>query len=218
MYLMVCTRPDIAQAVGEVSRFLENPGKDHWNAVKRILRYVHGTQNCGLVLTGNGKLQVSGYADADYAGCIDTRRSTSGCAILLGNNCISWRSKRQPSVALSTCEAEYMALCESVKEVIWLRMLLEELGLSQVNPSKILEDNQGCIKLAENPVVHGRSKHIDVRYHFIRERVRKVRDVVLEYCSTNDMVADIFTKPLDREKFCKFREKIGVKEMHNDES
>jgi hypothetical protein len=217
MYLMVCTRPDIAQAVGEVSRFLENPGKEHWNAVKRILRYVHGTQNCGLVLTGNGKLQVSGYADADYAGCIDSRRSTSGCAILLGDNCISWRSKRQPSVALSTCEAEYMALCESVKEVIWLRMLLDELGLPQVNPSKILEDNQGCIKLAENPVVHGRSKHIDVRYHFIRERVRKVRDVVLEYCSTNDMVADILTKPLDREKFAKFREKIGVKSLLNDE-
>jgi hypothetical protein len=217
MYLMVCTRPDIAQAVGEVSRFLENPGKDHWNAVKRILRYVQGTMNCGLVLTGEEKLQVSGYADADYAGCIDSRRSTSGCVTLLGGNCISWKSKRQPSVALSTCEAEYMALCESVKEVIWLRMLMEELGLSQVYPSKILEDNQGCIKLAENPVVHGRSKHIDVRYHFIRERVRNVRDVVLEYCPTNDMVADILTKPIDREKFCKFREKIGVKAILNDE-
>jgi hypothetical protein len=91
----------VAKAVGEVSRFLENPGKEHWNVSKRILRYVHGTQNCGLVLTGNGKLQVSGYADADYAGCTDTRRSSSGCTILLGNNCISWKSKRQPSVALS---------------------------------------------------------------------------------------------------------------------
>jgi hypothetical protein len=110
------------------------------------------------VLTGNGKLQVSGNDDADYAGCIDTRISISGSAILLGNDCTSCKSKGKPSAALSKCKAEYMALSESVKEVIWLRMLLEELGLSQDSSFKIMEDNQKSIKLSENPVVHGRSK------------------------------------------------------------
>ena len=125
------------------------------------------------------------------------------------NGAISWNSKKQPTVALSTTEAEYMAACEATKEAIWLRKLLTDLGYSPNSPTTIFQDNQSCIKLARNPMFHTRSKHIDIRHHFIRETIEN-KSIDLTYCSTENMIADILTKPLARQKFEKFRPSLGL--------
>lgn len=209
VYLVTCTRPDLAASVGIVSQFLERPGLNHWNAVKRIYRYLKGTMDTGLLLSGGTDFELRGYSDSDYAGDTDTRRSTTGYVFLLGGGAVSWRSKRQPTVALSTTEAEYMALAEAAREAIWLRLFLSELGFSQRSAITIFDDNQGAISLARNPVHHARTKHIDVRYHYVREQVAAGTINVL-YCVTHDMVADILTKPLARDKHQQHTASLGL--------
>jgi hypothetical protein len=212
MYAMVGTRPDIAAAVGVVSRHLENPGQAHWAAVKRILRYLKGTQKLGLQYGGNPTSGLlMGYSDADWAGDLETRRSTTGYMFQLCGGAISWNSKRQSSVALSTTEAEYMALSSATQEAIWLRQLLKDLHNPQQAATVIHEDNQACIAAVKNPTNHSRMKHIDIRYHFTREKV-EAKEVVLEYCETNKMVADILTKAIGRPKFEQLRTLMGVRE------
>jgi hypothetical protein len=150
IYLVTGTRPDIAVAVGEVSKYLENPGRLHWAAVKRILRYLKGTLEMSLLVKPEST-DVVGYSDADWAGDTDTRRSTTGNIFKFGGTPICWKSKRQPTVALSTAEAEYMSLAHAAQTAIWLRRLLNDLGLVQRSATKIFEDNQGCIAMVKNP-------------------------------------------------------------------
>ncbi|KAL5812625.1 hypothetical protein ACOSQ3_027575 [Xanthoceras sorbifolium] len=206
---LTCTRPDILYAVGLVSRYMENPTTTHFKAAKRILRYIKGTIDFGLFYSISNDYKLVGYSDSDWGGDIDDRKSTSGFVFFMGNTAFTWMSKKQPIVTLSTCEAEYVAATSSVCHVIWLRNLLKELGLPQEEPTEICVDNKSAIALAKNPVFHDRSKHIDTRYHYIRECIAK-RDVQMEYVKSKDQIADIFTKPLRFEDFSRLRSLLGM--------
>ena len=198
LYLSVCTRPDIAQAVGALARYMAKPTMEHWNAAKAVLRYVAGTTQYGINF-GHNELSLQGYCGADYATDIDSRRSTTGYVFIMYGGAISWSSRLQPTVAVSTAEAEYMAAAHAVKEALWLRTLMADFG-RHVQPVSILCDNQGTIKLLKHPIASIRSKHIDVIYHFARERVAR-KEVSFQYCATEQNVADVFTKPLPQSKF-----------------
>ena len=211
IYVMIGTRPDICWTVTKLSQHLSNPTQGHLIAAKHVLRYLKGTIDYELCYKKSVKgLKVTGYSDADWASDSGDRRSISGFCFCLNENGppISWKSKKQPVVALSTCEAEYIALALAVQESIYLKQLLSDLKLDQdhadVHPCVIFEDNQGTIALAHNPVHRQRSKHIDIKFHFIRDEVRK-RKVNLKYCPTNEMVADLFTKPSVKVKLIKFK-------------
>ena len=211
MYAMVCTRPDIAQAVSMVSRYMAHPGKVHWQAVKWILRYLRGSAELGLVFdrnSSNGTL-VMGFVDSDFAGDLDKRRSLTGYLFTLSSSAISWRSTLQSTVALSTTEAEYMAAAEAVKEGIWLRNLVQELGLQQEVNSVVFCDNQSAIYLIRNQAYHERTKHIDVKYHFIREAVGE-RNITVKKIGTTDNPADMLTKPVPANKFKHCLNLIGM--------
>ncbi|KAG2852515.1 Retrovirus-related Pol polyprotein from transposon TNT 1-94 [Phytophthora cactorum] len=198
MHLMTATRPDIAYAVGYVSRFMENPQEEHWVAVKRIFRYLQGTKTHGICFKSGDNIDFRGYSDADWAGDLADRKSTSGYTFMLMGAPVSWGSKKQSSVSLSTSEAEYIALSLAIQEVKWIHRLLCEIlaATNETGPElKIREDNQSCIKMTKNPVNHGRAKHIDIKYHHIRDEVKR-GEVKLEYCETSVMLADIMTKAL----------------------
>ena len=198
MHLTTATRPDIAYAVGYVSRFMENPQEDHWIAVKRILRYLQGTKTHGINYKPSDKIDFRGYSDADWAGDLADRKSTSGYVFMLLGAPVSWGSKKQPSVSLSTSEAEYIALSLAIQEGKWIHRLLCEImtAANEDGPELVIrEDNQSCIKMTKNPVNHGRAKHIDIKYHHIRDEVKR-GEVKLEYCETTVMLADIMTKGL----------------------
>ena len=212
LYLSLWTRPDITYAVSCVARFCANPLKEHWTAVKRIFRYLKGTQHLGLKYTNNETTECAGYCDADWAGNIDDRKSTSGYLFSLSGAPVSWRSKKQSCVALSTAEAEYVALASAAQEVVWLRQLTDDLGCGTTQPTIIHEDNQSAIAMAKHPQFHGKMKHVAIKYHFIRDQVDN-GTVVLKYCKTEDMLADILTKGLPRVQFEKLRQMIGVKAM-----
>jgi len=198
MYAMVATRADLAFAVSTVSQFMSKPCPTHWAAVKRIMRYLKGTLDMKLRLGGKG-IEMGGYCDADWGGDADRRRSTTGYVFFVGEGAVSWNSKRQPTVALSTTEAEYMAASQSAKEAIWLRQLMADVGCVQDEATTIMCDNQGCIALAKNPKHHSRTKHIDVQHHFIREKIED-EIIDLRYCPTEHMVADVLTKALGRDR------------------
>jgi hypothetical protein len=206
MYAMVATRPDIAYAVGSVCRFLHNPGPQHWNAVLHILRYLRGHSNLGLSFSGKPSdlRQLHGYCDADWAGDQDTRRSTTGYIFRLCGAAISWKSRLQKTPALSSTEAEYMSAGAGVQEAISLRALLLELGYSQPSATVIHEDNRGCISLASQVATNHRSRHIDIRHHFLRHYVHN-KTVELKYQRTKFMVADILTKPVPKALFQNLR-------------
>jgi len=206
---LTCTRPDILYAVGVVSRFMETPTSTHMKVAKRILRYLKGTLDYGLFYSFSNDFKLHGFCDSDYAGDIDDRKSTSGFIFFMGGCAFSWSSKKQPIVTLSTCESEYVAATSCTCHAIWLRRLLKELHLPQVEATEIYVDNKSAQALAKNPVFHDRSKHIDTRYHFIRECISR-KEVELKYVKTQDQVADIFTKPLKFEDFQRLRAKIGV--------
>eukprot|EP00873_Tetraselmis_striata_P010320 jgi/Tetstr1/430584/TSEL_020381.t1 len=204
LYAMVATRPDIAEAVSKLCRVMAKPEERHWQAAKRVLRYLKGTKTLGLTFSG-GKADglLHGYCDADWAGDVVSRRSTTGFVFMLCGAAVSWKSQLQATVALSTAEAEYMALCAAVCEALFLRELLRELCCAQSEATVIFEDNQSCIALTRNPMTHGRSKHIAIKYHFTREKVLS-GEVAIEYCSTAQMVADALTKALGRLKHAEF--------------
>jgi transposase InsO family protein len=207
MYAMVCTRPDITHAVGVVSRFLANPGKEHWNAVKWILKYLKGTTKMSLCF-GNEKPMLVGYTDADMAGDINSRKSTSGYLITFAGGAVSWQSRLQKCVALSTTEAEFIAATEACKEMLWMKRFLQELGQEQ--EKYVLHcDSQSAIHLCKNSSFHSRSKHIDVRYHWIRE-VLENRQLWLEKIHTDDNGSDMMTKTLPKHKHESCRSSAGM--------
>jgi hypothetical protein len=213
MYAMLGTRPDIAFAVSVVSRFSSNPDKHHWKAVKRIFSYLRGSIDLNLVYEGDLS-ELVGHADANWGGDIDTRRSTTGFVFDLGSGAISWSSKRQPTVSLSTCEAEYQAQTAAAKEAVWLRSLLNELLIPETESpyaTIIYADNQGAIALAKDPKYHARTKHIDIQHHWIREKIAG-GEVKLEYVHTSRQIADGLTKPLPKDAFYAFRKALGVRE------
>lgn len=197
MYAMVCTRPDIAHAVGVVSRFMSNPGREHWEAVKWLLRYLKGTSKVALCFSKKDVI-LEGFSDADLGGCLDTRKSTTGYIFTLGGTAVSWMSRLQKSVALSTTEAEYMAISEASKEMIWLKNFLEELGKKQAD-SALYSDSQSAIHLAKNPVFHARTKHIQLRYHFTRELISN-GTLSLKKILGSKNPADMLTKVVTNEK------------------
>lgn len=211
MYAMLGTRPDLAYAVSVVSRYAHNPTKRHWGAVKRIFQYLKGTLNFQLTFQGTLSSLI-GYTDSDWAGDTATRRSTSGYVFNVGSAAISWSSKRQATVALSTCEAEYIGQTQATKEAIWLRSLLTSLqpNSNALETVIIYGDNQGAIALAKDPRSHGRTKHIEIGNHFCREKVAD-KTVAFEYTPTDKQVADGLTKALARDKFEVFREAIGLR-------
>ncbi|KAG8488055.1 hypothetical protein CXB51_018006 [Gossypium anomalum] len=202
-------RPDIIYAVGIVNRYMEKPKQDHLIAAKRILRYIKGTMDQGLFYTHSQSSKLVGYSDSDYGGDLDDRKSTSGYFFHIGFAAFSWSSKKQQTVALSTCEAEDMAVATCTCQAIWLKNILGELSIIK-GPITIYVDNKSTISLAKNPVSHCRSKHIDTKYHFIQEQVKN-KNVELVYCRTEDELADIFTKPLKADIFDKLKEKPGMK-------
>ena len=212
LYLSIGTRPDITYAVSSVAKFCANPNKQHWTAVKRIMRYLKGTLHLGLLYCKDGSKECVGHSDADWAGDLDDRRSTSGYVFQLSGAAISWRSKKQTCVALSTAEAEYMALASAAQEAMWLQQLTTELTNEPTGATVIFEDNQSAISMAKNPQFHGRAKHIAIKYHFIREQVNN-GVVELRYCRTNEMIADMFTKGLHKDQLVRLRHMAGVRAM-----
>jgi hypothetical protein len=211
MYLMLGTRPDIAFAVGLLSRFANDPSSTHWDAVLHVFRYVSATRHLSIEYSNSSKTnQVVGYSDADYATNDPSRRRvTCGYAFTLCGGAISWQSKRQPAVSIATGDAEYVALSQAAREIMWLRSLLFELGFPPDGPTILHGDNKASLSIAQNPVSHTRAKQIDIRYHYLRELVE--REVVsLRYIATTAMLADGLTKPLAPLNMVKFSAMLGL--------
>lgn len=210
LYLAVATRPDIAFAIGSVSRYMESPTVTHERALKRILKYITGTADHGIQFERKGNQRLIGYSDADYAGDVTTRKSTSGFCFLFNGGMISWNSSLQHCVAQSTTESEYVAASEATKELVWLKRLFSEL-MPKIMDGEIdfFMDNISAIRLVKNPEFHKRTKHIDVRYHFIRQKFEEGA-FDLQHVSTKEMIADVFTKALPRERFEFLRALMGL--------
>ncbi|XP_048498244.1 uncharacterized mitochondrial protein AtMg00810-like [Beta vulgaris subsp. vulgaris] len=206
---LTLSRPDIAYVVSAISRFMQKPMKRHLEAVRRILRYVKGTIYYGILYRNDKEFEVVGYCDADYAGDLDTRRSTTGYVFNLGSGAVSWCSKRQPTVSLSSTEAEYRVAAMETQECVWLMQLLKDLHQPIDRGIKLCCDNQSAIRLAENPVFHAKTKHVEVHYHFVREKYLW-GEIELEQVNTEDQVADIFTKGLRGPTFEKFQKQLGI--------
>jgi len=215
MYLMVGTRADLAFAVGKLSRFVSGYGKEHCAAVKCVLRYVKGSVDKGLVYNKSASGIFQGFSDADWAGDYETRRSTTGFMFIFGGAAVSWASKLQKTVTLSTMEAEYMALCEASKKTVWLDKLIQRVTMlvtqsdNLVGPVNIKVDDSGCIGFAKNPVEHKRTKHIEIRFHFVRDAITTDK-VILEHCPTDEMAADPMTKELAKVKHDKRVKMMGM--------
>lgn len=208
LYIANCTRPDISQAVGVLSRFMSRPTRDHWKMARAVLSYLAGTPEVGLNFDGTEGLELKGFSDANHAGDIDTRRSTTGYVFILGGGAVSWASKCQPTVACSTVEAEYMAAAFASKEALWLKKLFADLNI-ECETVQIGCDNQGAIQLSKHPIASQRSKHIDVSHHFVRERIMR-REIEFRYVSTERQAADFLTKPVSAHKFELYRSLIGL--------
>lgn len=209
---LVNTRPDIVYAVGVLSRFMEAPGKEHWTAMKQVMRYIRGTLNHGCTYKAGGDAVLVGFSDSDHVGDLDDRKRTTGLVFFFGSGVITWSSQKQKVVAKSSCEAEYIAAATAASQAVWLSRLLAEMLGSEIQKVKLRVDNKSAIELSKNPVHHERSKHIDVRYHYIRECVEQGKvDVV--HVRTGDQVADILTKSLGRAQFTELRHKLGISQV-----
>ena len=229
LHLCRCTRPDIACAVGMLAKYQKDPGPRHWKAAKKLLCYLAGTKDYGIIYgrdRTNDGIPYSichGWSDSDYAGDLDRRRSRSGYVFYAWGGPVSYSSALQGCVALSSCQAEYQAACEAAKEAIWLIRVCNDLGYQDVSiethskltqkeyegekPLTIFEDNTGCIELSKNPVHHKRSKHIETKYHYVRDEVLK-GTIKLVKCHTDDNISDIYTKVLDKAVFERHRDKL----------
>jgi hypothetical protein len=208
MYL-TNNRLDICFVVNALSQFLVEPKRVHLVAAKHVMMYLKGTVDYGLSYDGDHEFTLSGYTDVDWAGSVADRKSTSGCCFSLGSAMISWQSRKQSSISLSTVEVEYIAACSTSCEAIWLQKLLTGLFDLEMRATTILCDNQRCIKMTENPVFHDKSKHIEILYHFIRDMVHR-GSLKLQYISMDEQVVDVLTKPLSHVKFEHFLDKLGI--------
>ncbi|XP_028547409.1 uncharacterized protein LOC114578406 [Dendrobium catenatum] len=205
---LTLTRPDIAYSVNQLSQHLHDPQPQHFFMLKRLLRYIQGTLAFGIPITKTN-LHLKSFSDADWAGDPDTRRSTSGYCSFLGDTIISWTVTKQHTVARSSTESEYRALAALTTDIIWLRRLLSEFGIDQTEPTEIFCDNTSAIALANNPVFHARTKHIEIDQKYVREHLQQ-NNIRLLPISTVDQTADIFTKALSTPRFLTLRNKLTV--------
>ncbi|XP_051135426.1 uncharacterized mitochondrial protein AtMg00810-like [Andrographis paniculata] len=213
MYL-TATQPDIMFAVSLVSRFMEKPFSNPWEAAKRILRYVKGTLDYGIYYEANVPIKLVGYTDSDLEGSCDDSRSTSGYVFNLGGGVVSWSSKKQPIVVLSTTESEYIAASLAGSQIVWLRGILESLSFKEHALTTLFCDNKSTISVSKDPVFHGRSTHLRLRFHFLRDLVNE-GDIDITYCPSEKQLADIFTKPLGGPTFLRNVAALGVKSKFN---
>ena len=206
---LTLTRPDIAFPVNKVCQFLHAPTTVHWAAVKRILRYLKQCVRLGIKINKSMSTLVSGYSDADWAGSLDDRRSTGGFAIFLGSNLVSWSARKQATVSRSSTESEYKAIANATAEIMWVQILLKELRIKSPPAARLWCDNIGAKYLSANPVFHARTKHIEVDYHFVRERVfQKLLEI--DFVSSRDQVADGFTKALSVRLLENFKSNLNL--------
>jgi hypothetical protein len=213
-FIANCTRPDIAYAANKLAAYTANPSLEHYSALKRMLRYLAGTRNLGITYrrpqegTDTNYL-FHGFADAAFANA-DDLKSTTGYVFLTAGGAVTWKSKKQTVIALSSTEAEYVALSEAGREACWLRNLYGELGFPQGAPTIIKGDNEGSVILTKNPQFHQRSKHIAIRHHWVRDLV-KTNVLDIQDCRDPEQTADVLTKALLRPKHAQHREEMGVK-------
>jgi histone deacetylase 1/2 len=206
---LTLTRPDLAFSVNKICQYLHAPTTDHWTAAKRILRYVKETIKLGITFKPSSSTLLSGFSDANWAGDVDDRRSTGGFAIFVGPNLVSWSTRKQTTVSRSSTEAEYKALANATAEMIWVEALLVELGVKLRQKPRIWCDNIGATYLSQNPVFHARTKHIEIDFHFVRERVAN-NQLAIQFISTNDQVADGFTKAPPVKKLAEFKRNLNL--------
>jgi histone deacetylase 1/2 len=195
--------------VNKVCQYLHAPTTAHWTAAKRILRYVKDTLKLGITFTQSSSTFLSAFSDADWAGCLDDRRSTGGFAIFVGPNLVSWSARKQATVSRSSTEAEYKALANATAEMIWIEALLAELGVKLKEKPSLWCDNLGATYLSANPIFHARTKHIEIDFHFVRERVAN-NLLAIHFISSNDQVADGFTKALPVKKLDEFKRNLNL--------
>jgi hypothetical protein len=216
LYAAISTRLDIAHAVNVGSRFMKTHGGKHWIAMKRVLRYLKGTAklkltfNCANV--NNECVNVSAFSDADWGGDLDDRKSTTGYIVKVNGCAVNWMSKKQPTVALSSAEAEYMAMVNATQEILWTVNLLKEMKQSVKEPVVLMTDNQAAESISKNDTNHSKTKHIDIKHHFIRD-VIKNEQMVVQWIDTNNQEADILTKALGETKFIRLRNIIYEKQQ-----
>jgi hypothetical protein len=197
--------------VSAFSQFMSQSRQTHWIVAKHVLRYLRGTIGHGLRYTSSIDMRLQGYTDSDWERSAVDRKSTSGCCFTLGSAMVSWCSRKQTYVVLSTAEAEYIALSVAVHEAVWLHKILADLFGHVLDSTIIHCDNQSCVKLSENPVFHDKSKHIEIKYHYIQDMVQR-KEVLVQYLPTDEQVVDVLTKPLTRMKFKYFHDRLGVVE------
>ncbi|ESX02669.1 Polyprotein (gag/pol) of Ty/Copia retrotransposon [Ogataea parapolymorpha DL-1] len=202
-------RPDITFTVAKLSRYLKQPSQNHLTIAKHVLRYLKGTIDDGITYTRTSSVELKGFCDADWGGILEDRTSTTGYIFMLANGPISWKSKKQNSIATSTTEAEYMAMSDAVKELLWLKQLMKELSVLGSYVPILFGDNTSSISLAKHPTQHQRTKHIDIRYHFIRDHILK-GDLQIEYVDSQSNIADLLTKQLVREKLNSLKKKMHL--------
>lgn len=206
---LTLTQPDLASAVNVVCQHMHAPTNAHFMMVKRILRYLKGTISMGLRILKDSSLALYAFSDADWAGCATTRRSTTGYCTFLGSNCVSWSAKKQPTVSRSSAEAEYRALASTTAELTKVSFILRDIGIYQNRPQILFCDNISALHMTVNPVFHSRTKHIDIDYHFVREKVA-LGTLTTKFVPSSQQVADIFTKPLARSHFDGLKCKLGL--------
>jgi hypothetical protein len=212
--LYLCaSRPDIMLSVCMCARFQSDPRECHLVAVKRILRYLVATPCFGVWYPKGSTFDLIGYSDSDCAGCKVDRKSTSGMCQFLGRSLVSWSSKKQTSIALSTAEVEYVAAGQCCAQLLWMRQTLRDFGYN-LSKVPLLCDNESAIRMANNPIEHSRTKHIDIRHHFLRDHQQK-GDIEEFHISTENQLANIFTKPLDEKTFCRLRSELNVLDSRN---
>jgi hypothetical protein len=212
--LYLCaSRPDIMLSICMCARYQFDPRECHLVAVKRILRYLVSTPCFRIWYPKGSTFDLIGYSDSDYAGCKVDRKSTSGMCQFLGRSLVSWSSKKQTFVALSTAEAEYVVAGQCCAQLLWMRQTLQDFGYN-LSKVPLLCDNESAICMADNPVEHSRNKHIDIRHHFLRDHQQK-GDIEVYHISTENQLADIFTKPLDKKTFCRLRSELNVLDSRN---
>ena len=209
IYAMTCTRPDLSWVVTKLSQYMCNPQPVHKSMLKHVFRYLLGSLDRNLTFTKSTELRISGYSDADWGTSKEDRKSISGYYFTLNKDgpAISWKTKKQTTIALSSCESEYIALTFAAKEALYLKQLIEELIFDTSLIVQLNVDNQGAISLARNPVQHQRSKHFDIKLHFIRDIVEK-NLIKISYVTSNDNIADLMTKPCTKIKLRKFEEML----------
>lgn len=207
------TRPDLAFCVHVLAQFMQAPREDHWEAALRVVRYLKGNPGQGILLKAEKNFQITGWCDADYNSCPLTRRSVTGFFVQLGDSPVSWKTRKQDTVSMSSSEAEYRAMAFITKELMWLKRVLLDLGVKHTQPMRLYCDNKSAIYIATNPVFHERTKHIENDCHFVREKIQ-LGTLQLQHVSSGAQLADIFTKPLGRRSFEDFCTKLGILNLH----